>query len=324
MNLSLRQLRAFAAVARTASFTRAAAELHLSQPALTVQIRELESALGLKLLDRNTRRVQLTSVGAELLPVFERVLGDLRAVAENARELAAGDRGTVQVAALPSVCARLLPAAIARLRVSHPGITVRLRDTVAQRIVALLRSEDVDIGIGSFPAGERDIETEPLMSDRLVAVMPRGHPFAARRSLRLADLARHPLIVTDIQSSVRALVDRAMAAAGLDPSPAFEVTYMSTAVGLVQAGLGIAILPATALELEMVRGIATSPIRDEGVARPIVVARKTGRSLPPAARTFLQALRAVAMEVGGSAPRVRSPARPPRPARTSSAPARRR
>lgn len=319
MNLSLRQLRAFEAVARTTSFTRAAAELHLSQPALTVQIRSLEAALGLKLLDRNTRRVQLTSIGAELLPVFERVLGDLRAVAENARELAAGDRGTVQVAALPSVCARLLPAAIARLRATHPGITVKLRDTVAQRIIALLRSEDADVGIGSFAAGERDIETEPLMADRLVAVMPRGHPLASRKALRLAELARHPLILTDIQSSVRALVDRAMAAAGLDASPAFEVTYMSTAVGLVQAGLGVAILPATALELEMVRGIAVSPIRDEGVARSIVVARKAGRSLPPAARIFLQALRAVAKEVGGSGPRAKSPARRPRPARPSTA-----
>src|SRR5688572_33127345 len=110
MNFSLRQLRARSAVARTASFTRAAAELNMSQPALTVQIRSLEAALGLRLLDRNTRRVQLTAIGRELLPVFERVLGDIRAVTENARELAAGDRGTVQVAALPSVCARLLPA----------------------------------------------------------------------------------------------------------------------------------------------------------------------------------------------------------------------
>src|SRR5687767_474688 len=109
MNFNLRQLRALSALARAGNFTRAAAELHLSQPALTVQIRELEAALGLKLVDRNTRRVQLTSIGRELLPIFERVLGDIHAVAENAREMASGSRGTVHVAALPTVCARLLP-----------------------------------------------------------------------------------------------------------------------------------------------------------------------------------------------------------------------
>src|SRR5688572_16372846 len=176
MNFSLRQLRARSAVARTASFTRAAAELNLSQPALTVQIRELEAALGLKLVDRNTRRVELTGIGRELLPVFERVLGDIRAVAENARELAAGDRGTVLVAALPSLCSRLIPAAIASLRRSHPRITVRLQDTVAQRILAAVRSEEADLGIGSFGALGSDFEVMALLEDRMVAVMPSRHP----------------------------------------------------------------------------------------------------------------------------------------------------
>ena len=310
MNLTLRQLRAFAAVARTASFTRAAAELHLSQPALTVQIRELEGALGLKLLDRNTRRVQLTSVGGELLPVFERVLGDIRSVAENARELAAGDRGTVNVAALPSVCARLLPAAIARLRETHPGIRVHLQDTVALRILALLRSEEADVGIGSFGALDRDLEVEPLLEDRMVAVMPRGHPLAKSKALALRDLARHPLVLTDRQSSVRAIVDAAMG--DERRAPDFEVTYMSTAVGLVQAGLGIAVLPATALELELMRGIESRPLRDRGLTRRVVVARKAGRSLPPAARVFLEVLRTVAAELPGATakgPRPRRPAR---------------
>ena len=290
MNFTLRQLRAFATLARTGSFTRAAAELHLSQPALTVQVRELESALGLKLVDRNTRRVQLTGIGRELLPVFERVLGDIRAVAENARELAAGDRGTVLVAALPSLCSRLIPTAIARLRRTHPGVTVKLHDTVAQRILAAVRSEEADLGIGSFGTLGSDFEISPLLEDRMVAVMPRRHPLAAKDAVTLREAALHPLVLMDTQSSVRAVVDEAMRHVSARAAPAYEVTYMSTAVGFVQAGLGVAILPATALELGLAKGIVTRPIRGTGVRRPIVVARKAGRSLAPAARVFIEEL----------------------------------
>ena len=292
MNFTLRQLRAFSALARTGSFTRSAAELHLSQPALTVQIRELEAALGLKLVDRNTRRVRVTAIGRELLPVFERVLGDIRAVAENARELAAGDRGTIQVAALPSLCSRLIPSAIARLGQSHPGITVRLQDTVAQRILAALKSEEADIGIASFGPLGKDFETMPLVEDRMVAVLPRRHALSARATLTMRELSRYPLVLMDRESSVRALVEAALSGEAPRAPPAYEVTYMSTAVGLVQAGLGVAILPATALELGIAKDIVTRPVRGAAMRRPIVIARKSGRSLAPAARIFIEELRA--------------------------------
>jgi LysR family carnitine catabolism transcriptional activator len=295
MNFTLRQLRAFATLARTGSFTRAAAELHLSQPALTVQVRELEAALGLRLVDRNTRRIRLTGIGRELLPVFERVLGDIRAVAENARELASGDRGTVLVAALPSLCSRLVPQAIARLKRTHPGVVVKLQDTVAQRILAAIRSEEADLGIGSFgPLGE-DFEVAPLLEDRMVAVMPARHPLAAKATLTMREAAAHPLVLMDTQSSVRAVVEAALRGESAAAAPAHEVTYMSTAVGFVQAGLGVAILPATALELGLAKGIVTRPIRGTAVRRPIVIARKAGRSLAPAARVFIEELHAAAL-----------------------------
>lgn len=293
MNFTLRQLRAFSTLARTGSFTRAAAELHLSQPALTVQIRELESALGLKLVDRNTRRVRVTGIGRELLPVFERVLGDIRAVAENARELAAGDRGVIQVAALPSLCSRLIPQAIARLKRSHPGVQVKLQDTVALRILAAVRSEEADLGIGSFGPLGAEFETTPLIEDRMVAVMPKRHPLAAKASVTMREAAAHPLVLMDTQSSVRAVVESALRVESAAAAPDYEVTYMSTAVGFVLAGLGVAILPATALELGLAKDIVTRPIRGAAVRRPIVIARKAGRSLAPAALIFIEGLRAI-------------------------------
>ena len=149
MNISLRQIRAFIVVARFSSFTRAADLLHLTQPALTVQIRQLEQALGVKLFDRNTRAVELTRIGRELLPVLERLLGEFDAVVVSTREIAAMRYGIVRIAALPSVAATVLPPLIARFKQHHPQIRVAVRDSVGGRINAMVREEIVDFGIGS-------------------------------------------------------------------------------------------------------------------------------------------------------------------------------
>src|SRR5258706_13451301 len=130
MNINLRQVRSFVVVAGAGSFTRAARLLHISQPALTVQIRQLEGALGLKLFDRNTRQLDLTPLGKELLPTFERLVRDFDSVTESARQLAAGVPGVVHVPALPSISSSLMPAAIPALRKGHPGIAGRPKQPV--------------------------------------------------------------------------------------------------------------------------------------------------------------------------------------------------
>jgi LysR family transcriptional regulator, carnitine catabolism transcriptional activator len=139
MNMHLRQVRSFVVVARFSSFTRAADLLNLTQPALTVQIRQLEQSLGVKLFDRNTRAVELTRIGREMLPVLERLLGEFDAVVANAREMAELRYGTVRIAALPSVAATVLPPLIARFKERHPQIRVVLRDSVGERINAVAR-----------------------------------------------------------------------------------------------------------------------------------------------------------------------------------------
>ena len=121
MTPSLAQIRSFVAIAKSGSFTRAARAVHLSQPALTVQIRQLEQALNVKVLDRNTRSVRLTRVGEELVPVLERLLHELDTVVAEARGLAAMRHGIVHVACLPSFAATILPAAIVAFRAHHPG-----------------------------------------------------------------------------------------------------------------------------------------------------------------------------------------------------------
>src|SRR5215831_14748716 len=122
MNLNLRHLEAFAAVARLGSFTKAASALYISQPSFTVQIKQLEEELGVRLLDRNTRSVSLTAIGRELAPVVERLLGELEGIVTSTRALSAKSIGSVTIAALPSVSATLLPGVIAAFRQRYPGI----------------------------------------------------------------------------------------------------------------------------------------------------------------------------------------------------------
>ncbi len=290
VNLNLRHLEALTAIARTGNFTRAAQALHISQPTLTVQIHQLEETLGVRLLDRNTRSVKLTQIGKELTPIMQRLLREVEAVVLNARELSTGDRGLVTVAALPSISATILPRMIANFRDQSPGVGIALRDVVASRILAMVKNEEVDFGIGSFPDAEPDIQTIPLFTDRMRIIFPPGSPLEHKRIVPLRLLTDLSLILMDRQSSVRMLIDRAFESIGHFPVPAYEVTYMSTAVGMVKAGLGVTFLPSSALEVSELSGVRSRVLNHPALTRKIVVAQKTGRSLSPAAEGFVKSL----------------------------------
>src|SRR5471030_3504742 len=143
MDLNLRDIRAFIAVAQAGNFTRAAVRLHLSQPALTVQIRRLEETIGARLFDRNSRSVALTPVGRDLLPVLQKSLGDMEQVLQDARALSDGSTGTVRIACLPSFAASLLPDLVRDFRQLVPGAVFDIRDVVANGVNALVRDEQV-------------------------------------------------------------------------------------------------------------------------------------------------------------------------------------
>ena len=307
VNVTVRQLRAFAILSSVGSFTRAAAALHTTQPALSAQIRELETSLGVRLFDRNTRSVALTVTARELLPVVDRILGDLAGVVAHARDVAARNIGQVAVAALPSVAATRLPPCIARFRAAHPGIVVALHDALAERVADLVRDGVVDFGISGAIASDRALVFEPLGTDRMVAVLPVGHPLARVRHITLAHLLDIPLILMDRHSSVRVIVDRAYAVHGRVPMPVYEAAFMATAMGMVRAGLGVTLLPASAFELATVPDLVIRPLDEPALERTLGVVRRAGRSLSPAADLFATQVRAE-LAAGLRHP----PSRPPR------------
>jgi DNA-binding transcriptional LysR family regulator len=287
MNYTLSQLRAFVTLAREGSFTRAAAKLNLSQPALTVQIRNLETAFGAKLFDRDPRGVAMTRIGSDLAPQVARLLGEIDGALEEALDTARGQRGTIRVAALPSFAAGKLPSAIARFRERHPGIDFVIRDAVANKVVAAVRAEAVDLGLTAGVELTDDLEILHEARDFLCVVFPAGHALARKKRIGVADLAEYPLVLMEAETSVRAIVNAAFVSSGRVIRPAAEATYMMTAVGLVRAGLGITILPASAKEIEAEPTLRVRAIDDESFSRRITLVKRRNRTLPPAAQAFL-------------------------------------
>ena len=294
MDPSIRQMRSFIAVAKAGSFTRAANEIYLSQPALTVQIRQLEAALNVKLLDRNTRSVHLTRVGQELIPVFDRLLHELDAVVNGARELASKRHGVVRLACLPSLAATRLPDAIVAFRAKHPRVQFVLKDGVGGKIAALVKDESVDFGISGGATSDPELVVDALMQDRMHAVYLSPHALDRNSRITIDGLSRHPLILMDEESTVRQVVDEAFRRSGRSKVAAIEATYLSTAVGMARAGLGVALLPSTAMEAKPSGNLRSRPVEGKSFARPIFVVRKKGRSLPPASEAFLSSLKAPA------------------------------
>jgi DNA-binding transcriptional LysR family regulator len=293
MNVELRHLEAFVAVARHGSFTRAAKSLNVSQPTFTVQIRQLEEAVGVRLLDRTTRSVQLTQAGRELAPALERSLKDLSSLLASTTALSSQTSGHVSVAALPSLCGSMLPRVIAAFNKKHQGISVQLVDSLGIRIPALVKSGAVDFGLGGMEKTDPDIDFTPMFRHQMHAVFLPGSPLEGRKPLTLKDLTAFPLILMSRDSTVRAVVDSGLAAIGHFATPAYEAAYMSTALGMVRAGLGVTILPSSALDIESAHGFISVPVSKPAIEREIGFIQKRGQSLSPAAEAFLQAIRAL-------------------------------
>lgn len=287
----LRHIKAFLTAARIGNFTRAAAELHVSQSAFTVQIRQLEDALGVTLFDRSKRRVALTSAGREIIVPLERILIDMEAIVGQTKQLAGLRRGIVSVAVLPSIASQLLPDVIREFTHRHPGIVIQIKDVVAEKLIEAVKKDEADFGIGSRIRVDRDLKTTPLLVDRLCAFVPKTHLLGRSNSVTLKDLISLPLILTGKDSSVREILERALKRERMQPKIAYETNYMSTAISMVRAGLGIAILPEFAANVENSREIQTVGISKPVLSRRIEIIQRKDRSLAPAASKMVELLK---------------------------------
>jgi DNA-binding transcriptional LysR family regulator len=292
MNVTFRQLRAFAAVASSGSFTRAAESLHVSQSAVSILIRELEADLGVRLFDRTTRRVEITDAGSEFRASADKLIADLEHAVRHTHELVERKRGRVTVAAPPLLATALLPRTISVFQREFPGVRVSLVDVATDQIVSRVKSGEVDLGVGTFEADEDGLTRTVLTKDTLMLFCGSADQFALRRRRpRWSDLKGAPLITLTRESGIRTLVEYGYATAHLTVNPEFEVALITTALALVELGLGVSVLPTYALASSSPRRIVARPLSEPPITREITVIWRRGRSLAPAADEFLQRLR---------------------------------
>lgn len=291
MNVTLRQLRAFVTLAHLQSFTRAAEQMHLTQPALSLLLRQLEENLGTKLVDRTTRSLELTAAGRELMPRAERVLGDLEHALSGVKEFVAKEQGRLVLAAPLLLSSALLPEAVALFRARYPSVSLMLKDSLPQHVLPNVRNRVADLGLGTFHADEPDIERTTLFTDPLVAVCARDHPFARKARVTWRELANVPVIGLTRDSIFRELAEQGFQRVGLPFEPLFEVSYVGTALGLAQEGLGVTIVPGYARKLVVPAKAKCLPIEAPVIKREVSIIRLARRSLTPAAEAFTEFLR---------------------------------
>jgi len=282
MNVTLRQLRVFIEVARLQSFSRAGGEIGLTQSAVSRCVRELEAEIGLKLIDRTTREVQLTDVGANLVASVSRLLGDLDDALREIREIGEQRRGRVMVAASPTIACRLMPQIIAACGQQFPYITLGLRDDVQSDVVRKVKSGEVDFGVIIGPVSADDLFTESLMSDSFCLVARDDHPLMARREVAWRDLDGERLVMLDHASGSRPIIDAALEQHGVSAHVVQELGHPATVYGLVQAGVGVSVLPWLAMPLPAGSSLVARPLVPRA-ERTVELVRRRDRSLSPAA-----------------------------------------
>ncbi len=291
MNLTLRQLRAFAAVAEAGSFTAAARQLHLTQSALSVLVRELEREMGVQLLDRHTRQVALSEAGREFLPAVHRMLAELGAAVAGVTDLRDKKKGLLRLAAPQLMACTFIPQAVAAYRERHPEVEVRVADTLPEQLLAGLRAGDVEVAVGQDMAVDEAVQRRPLLRDRHWLICPPGHALARRRTVRWRELAPWTFIAPtrDFRQRIGPEVDAEVRAMLAGPTTQ-EVSYMTTAIGMVANGLGLTVCPTYSAPLVRAWGLVMVRLAEPDFHREVCVYTPARRSLSPAAASFVEML----------------------------------
>lgn len=285
--MELRHLRYFVAVAEERHFGRAAERLHMAQPPLSQQIRALEAELGLPLLTRTTRRVELTAAGTAYLQRAREILGAVEAAGREAARVAAGRTGRLRVGCVGSATYSLLPALAKTLRAELPDVEFGFQgEMLSPDQVTALREGSLDLGLLRPLPDTAGLTIRGVRRERLLIALPREHRLATRRRLRFADLGREGLVVHagSGRSAMSQVVQELFAAAGLEAHVVHEVAETSTLVTFVAAGLGVAVVPEPTAALA-VPGVVYVPLAGTpGV--DLVAATRAGDESPVLARAL--------------------------------------
>ena len=283
--LDLDQLRAFLEVADRVSFRRAAEALCISAPALSRRVELLEERLGARLLERTSRSVRLTEIGASFRERARAALDDLDAATFDVALRTAGSPGRVTVSCIPSVALGVVPQAIRAIDRKLPGVKVHVLDDSAAIAMDKVRDGEADFGIAFLPEPSAELVFDPVLDDPFVLVVARDHRLAKHRSIRLASLGNETWVALSRGSGNRQLINRALADHGIYLPHTHEAAHIASLLAFVEAGLGIALLPQLAVS-RRATGAKTVRLSDFRLTRTIGIVSNPSRRMSPHAAAF--------------------------------------
>ena len=290
--LTLHQLRTFCAVAEQLSFSAAAHELSISQPSVSYQVKELEAALGLPLLDRLGKRVRLTEAGQVLHEYARRTLALLDEAALVMEQMRGVERGTLRVGASTTVGIYVIPLALGAYKKRHPNLAVSLEIGSREALQERVKQGALDLAVLSPPIADAELASTPFTEDELVMVVPAGHPLAGRRGLTLRDFVGESFLMREVGSGTRLAVEMAARRSGVALQVGMELGSNGAIKHAVEAGLGVAVLSSHAVELERKGGgLVVVAIEGFPIRRPWSIVHLRRRQLPAAVAQFIEFLR---------------------------------
>jgi DNA-binding transcriptional LysR family regulator len=290
--VTLRQLRTFKTVADLNSFSLAAQRLKLSQPSVSYQVKELEETLGLPLLDRLGKRVQLTEGGTLLYGYARRMLDVLDDATVAIEEMRGIKRGNLRVGASTTVGIYLLPAALGAFKKLHPGLVISLEIGTRARVQEQVLHNELDLAVVGPALKDPELTVIPFISDELVVVAPAGHPLATRRGLTLKDLAGQPFVMREAASGSRWSLEKAARKAGVKLQVGMELGSNGAIKHAVESGLGLAVISRYACTLELSSGrLVELGVRGFPIRRDWHIVHLRRRKLPASVSTFIEFLR---------------------------------
>jgi DNA-binding transcriptional LysR family regulator len=283
-------VQAFIAVAAHRNFRRAAAELHITQTALSRRLQSLEAYLDVRLIERTTRSVELTRTGAGFLPRAQRLLGELETALTDIRETGKAMRGSVTIACVPSIGARYLPHVIRQYSAAYPENRITIHDHSSFGVAEAVLRREAEFGINVTGSHDAGLASVPLARDRFVLICREDHPLAVRKRVSWAQLQPHLLIFPGGLSANKPVLEVALTPERLRLRTYYEVQHSSTALGLVAEGVGAAVIPGLAVQTEAYPRIRVIPLVEPAVARSLVLIAPRNAQLSPAARALYDML----------------------------------
>jgi DNA-binding transcriptional LysR family regulator len=302
-SIDLDGLRSFLAVADRLTFHEAAVTLGISAPALTRRIQRFETALDTALLERSTRQVVLTAEGRLFLPLARAAVEAVDTAVAAVRKAARERADHLSLACLPTLSHHLLPRILRDFHARRPEIHVRVTECGATQIADAVRDGSASFGFGFRLAGgaASDLAFETLLRDPYCLILPPGHELAAQKAVRWPELKPHKVITAGRQSGNMQVLDEALHGIDWRPETAYEIDHLRTSLGLVEAGLGIAVVPQSALPVPLPPTLAVRPLVEPEATRSLGIFRRRGATLPAVAQQFLRTARrtAAALREGG-------------------------